>query len=773
MKGLLKDEVQYRIDNGLSNNTNIKYTRTTKEIVRSNIITLFNILNISLFILVLTTGSIQNATFIGTIIFNTIIAIYQEIKAKKILDNIKVTNQDKVVVIRDGEKKEINKEDIVLDDIIYLTSGDSVVVDTKVVKAMNIEVDESVVTGESDAIEKKKDDKIISGSIVTSGSAYVKVVSLGKDSYAGKLVREASNVKDDSSYLQRTINSILKIVTILIIPVGVLLFISQYFSSGQTYSEAILSTVAGIIGMIPEGLVLLTSIALTAGVIKMTRRNVIIQKLHGIEILACTDTLCLDKTGTITDGTMTVIDTIVLNKNINFDEIIANINTENQSNITDIALKKKFGVKDTLKVEERTPFSSAKKCSITKINGINYYLGALEYITDKKSTDYKELSGYIEQGCRILTLAREDKNIKVEGFIIIKDNVRDSAKETLKYFKENGVDIKIISGDDPLTVSNIMRGLDFEGYDKYILGSDLPNDYEELVEVVKDIKIFGRMTPNQKQKVIKALKEDGTVSMIGDGVNDILALKEADCGIALASGVSAARSASEVVLTTSDFSVLPDIVLEGRRVINNIERVASMYLIKTTYSFLLSLLSIVLAYEYPFYPIQLSLISAFCVGIPSFFLALEPNYEKTGRNFLVKVFHNALPNGITVVLNIFIIIMICSIFNLNFEDYRLVVVSVTGFITLRLLYTICKPLNLWRKMLLIFCSISFFELLILLPDLFLVTKFGIVSIIFILILAFIDTYIIDFLEELYDKIILWLKGIRNEKREEKEKNKLA
>lgn len=773
MKGLSKDEVQYRIDSGLSNNTNIKYTRSTKEIVRSNIITLFNILNISLFILVLTTGSIQNATFIGTIIFNTIIAIYQEIKAKKILDNIKVTNQDKVVVIRDGEKKEISKEEIVLDDIIYLTSGDSVVVDTKVVKPFNIEVDESVVTGESDAIEKKKDDKIISGSIVTSGSAYVKVVSLGKDSYAGKLVREASSVKDDSSYLQRTINSILKIVTFLIVPVGVLLFISQYFSSGQTYSEAILSTVAGIIGMIPEGLVLLTSIALTAGVIKMTRKNVIIQKLHGIEILACTDTLCLDKTGTITDGTMTVIDTIVLNKNINFDEIIANINTENQSNITDIALKKKFGVKDTLKVEERTPFSSAKKCSITKINGINYYLGALEYITDKKSTDYKELSKYIEGGCRVLTLAKEDKEIKVEGFIIIKDNVRDSAKETLKYFKENGVDIKIISGDDPLTVSNIMRGLDFDGYDKYILGSDLPNDYEELVEVVKDIKIFGRMTPNQKQKVIKALKEDGTVSMIGDGVNDILALKEADCGIALASGVSAARSASEVVLTTSDFSVLPDIVLEGRRVINNIERVASMYLIKTTYSFLLSLLSIILAYEYPFYPIQLSLISAFCVGIPSFFLALEPNYEKTGRNFLVKVFHNALPNGITVVLNIFIIIMICSIFNLNFEDYRLVIVSVTGFITLRLLYTICKPLNLWRKMLLIFCSISFFELLILLPDLFLVTKFGIVSIIFISVLAFIDTYIIDFLEELYDKMILWVKGIRNEKREEKEKNKLA
>lgn len=772
MEGLTKQEVEYRKSNGLSNEEKVKYTRTTKEIVLSNTITLFNILNISLVVLVLLTGSIQNATFIGTAVFNTIIAIYQELKAKRTLDNIKVTNQEKVIVVRDNKKEEINKEEIVLGDTIYLSSGDNVLTDLEVIKSSSLEVDESIITGESIAIQKKKDDKILSGSIVTSGSAYARVISLGKDSYASSLVKDASMVKDNTSYLQNTINIILKIITFIIIPVGILLFISQYFTSGQTYKEAILSTVAGIIGMIPEGLVLLTSIALTAGVVKMAKKKVLIQKIHGIEILSCTDILCLDKTGTITDGTMEVVDTIVLNNKVNIEEIIANINTEEANNATDIALKKKYGIKNNLNVTNRIAFSSSKKCSITDIDNTKYYLGALEYITDKKITDYEELTKYILKGYRIITLAREVDKIEVLAFIILKDNVRKSAKDTLNYFKNQDVEVKIISGDNPISVSNILRQLDFEGYDRFIEGSNLPKDYNELVKVVKDITIFGRMTPSQKQMVIKALKENNTVSMIGDGVNDILALKEADCGIALGSGVQSAKSVSEVVLTNNDFSVLPDIVNEGRRVVNNIERVASMYLIKTTYSLLLSLASIILSYEYPFYPIQLSLISAICVGIPSFFLALEPNYNKVGRDFIINVFRNALPNGIMVMLNIFIIIMICSIFGLDFDNYRLVVVSLTGLITLRLLYTICKPLNLWRKILLVFCSISFFELLILLPDLFLVSKFGIVSIIFILTLGFIDTYVIDFLRDLYDKIINKVRKLKYERKKKKE-NKLS
>ena len=768
MEGLTKLEVEYRKNNGLVNNETTTYTRSFKEIVISNTITLFNILNIALAVLVLTTGSIQNVTFVGTIIFNTLIAIYQEYKAKRILDNIKVTNQDKIIVVRDGKKEVITKEEIVMDDVIYLASGDSIVVDMVVLESNSLEVDESVITGESDAIEKKKDDKIISGSIVTSGSCYAKVISIGKNNYANNLIKEATSIKDNSSYLQGVINKILKIVTIIIIPMTILLFISQYFYSNQSYNEAILSTVAGVIGMIPEGLVLLTSIALTAGVIKMAKKNVIIQRLNGIEVLSCTDVLCLDKTGTITDGTMEVLDTVVLDKRININDIISNICTEDGNNSTDIALKNKFGVKTNLNVTKRVAFSSAKKCSITTIDDVKYYLGALEYITDKKIKDYEDILGeYLDKGYRILTLAREKDKLAVVAFIIIKDNIRESAKETLTYFRDNGVEVKVISGDNPITVSNLLKGLNFPSYDKYIEGADLPKDYEELRKVARETSIFGRMTPTQKQMVIKALKEDNTVTMIGDGVNDILALKEANCGIALASGINAAKSVSEVVLTTSDFSVLPNIVDEGRRVVNNIERVASMYLIKTTYSFLLCLLSIVLSHEYPFYPIQLSLISAFCVGIPSFFLALEPNYSKVGKDFIAKVFRNALPNGITVVLNIFIIIMFCTIFNKSFEDYRLVVVAITGFVTLRLLYTICKPLNLWRKILLVFCSISFFELLILLPDLFLVSKFGIVSIAFIVALAFVDIYIIDFLQEIYDSVLLKVRGWKNEKEKRK------
>ena len=769
MEGLNRQEVEYRENNGLSNEEKVKYTRTAKQIILSNTITLFNILNISLVVLVLTTGSLQNALFAGTMIFNTIIAIYQEFKSKRILEKLKVTEQDTVTVIREGKKEEIPKEKIVIDDIIYLSSGDSALVDMEVIKSSSLEVDESVITGESDAIIKRKNDKIMSGSIVTSGTAYAKVISVGKDNYASNLIKEATSINDNSSYLQSTINKILKIITFLIVPVGILLFISQYFSSGQSYNEAILSTVAGIIGMIPEGLVLLTSIALTAGVVKMAKKNVVIERLHGIEILSCVDVLCLDKTGTITDGTMEVVDLIKLTEKEDIENIIANINTEEANNSTDKALKKKYGVKDSLKVEERIPFSSAKKCSTTIINGTKYYLGALEYITEQSIGDYEVLDKYVKKGYRIITLAKEKNTLEILAFVIIKDNIRPTAGDTLRYFKEQSVEIKIISGDNPSTVSNILKQLDFEGYDRYIEGKDLPNDYNELQKVVKDKTIFGRMTPIQKQMVIKALKEENTVGMIGDGVNDILALKEADCGIALGSGVSAARSVSDVVLKTDDFAVLPSIVNEGRRVVNNIERVASMYLIKTTYSFLLCLLSIGLSHEYPFYPIQLSLISATCVGIPSFFLALEPNYNKVGKDFLMKVFKNAVPNGITVVLNIFIIIMFCSIFNKSFESYRLVVVTLTGFITLRLLYTICKPLNLWRKILLIFCSISFFELLILLPDLFLVSKFDIVSIIFIATLAFIDTYIIDFLSELFEKIVIKIREVKNGKKKKESK----
>lgn len=758
MDGLNRKDIEYRVNNGLVNNENIKNSRTLKEIILTNTITLFNFIHLVLFVLVLTTGSIENATFVVSILFNTIIGIYQEIKAKIIVDKLKIVSTDKVTVIRDGKKEEILPTEIVLDDLLYLKAGDNLAVDARLIHSDNLEVDESIITGESDVILKKENDKLISGSIITAGDGYAKVVSINRDTYANKLIKEASKEVDDSSYLMKNINTILKVVTVLIIPVGILLFITQFFYSNQTYSESILSSVAGIIGMIPDGLVLLTSISLTVGVIKMASKKVIIQRLSGIELLACVDTLCLDKTGTITDGSMEVKDVIYLdNDKDKINNIMANM-VEKEGNATNIALYNYFKKTDEMKVINKVPFSSARKYSLTEFDEGIYAIGACEFITNKSVDDYDDITLYVNGGYRIITLVKckdkfdKDKN-KIMAFIIVKDNIRKSAKETLNYFKEQDVNIKIISGDNPKTVSNLLRQLEIEDYDKYISGNDLPTDYNELVKIVNNYKIFGRVTPQQKRSIVEALKATGTIGYIGDGVNDILALKEADCGIALASGISAARSVSEVVLTDSDFAILPNIVNEGRRVVNNIERVASMYLIKTTYSFLISVLCIILNHEYPFYPIQLSLISAICVGIPSFFLAIEPNYKKVKKGFLVKVFRNALPSGICVFINVFFLMMISYIFSIDFDILRIVVVSTTGFLSLRLLYNISQPLSLVRKILVYSCFVTFYVLLIIFNKFLLVNNIKFISFVFIALLIFADIYISEFLEEAYDYVV--------------------
>ena len=756
LDGLNKQEIDYRINNNLINNEDIKNSRSIKTIFLTNIITLFNFIHIALLVLVLTTGAIANTTFIFAIIFNTIISIYQEIKAKRIIDKLKLTTNTKITVIREGKKVDINTDEILLDDLMYLKQGDTLPVDAKIIKTNSLEVDESIITGETNLINKKADDLLISGSIIVSGNVYAKATSINRNTYANKLISEASKIKDDSSYLMNCINTILKVVTILIIPVGILLFITQYYHSGQTYIESILGAVAGIIGMIPDGLVLLTSISLTVGVIKMAKDKVIIQKLSGIELLACVDILCLDKTGTLTTGELEVIKVIKQDEAIDIDKIIPGMIDET-GNMTDKALYNYFKTDNALEIIKKTPFSSLRKYSITQFKEGTYALGAIEYITNNKITDFEVLKKYLDKGYRILTLVKCNKefdkeNNKIIGFIILKDTIRLNAKDTLNYFKEQKVNIKIISGDNPITVSNILKQLEMEDYDKYISGIDLPEDYNKLKEIVNDYIIFGRVTPEQKKLIVKALREKNTVGYIGDGVNDILALKESDCGIALASGISAARSVSEVVLTNSDFSVLPKIVNEGRRVINNIQRVASMYLIKTVYSFLISLVCIILSYEYPFYPIQLSLISAICVGIPSFFLAIEPNYTKIEKNFLLNVFRNALPSAICVWLNILFLIMISYLFKIDFEIFRFTIVAVTGYLNLRLLYNISKPLTLIRKILVYICSITFYVLLIIYRKLLLVNNINILTIIFIIIIIASNHYITNFLEEIYDKI---------------------
>jgi len=501
----------------------------------------------------------------------------------------------------------------------------------------------------------------------------------------------------------------------------------------------------------------------------MANEKVIIQKLNGIELLACIDILCLDKTGTITDGTMEVVDIIKLNDNVNYEELISNMLID-PINATDKALINKFGQNSNLEIIERLPFSSSRKYSKVKFKTGEYALGALEYITTKNIQEFQSLNEYLDKGYRIITLVQcrsefKKENNLVLGFIILKDNIRKNAQKTIEYFKEQDVEIKVISGDDPITVCNLLKQISFPDCDKYISGTKLPEDYVSLKEIVCKYKVFGRVTPYQKQQIIKALKETSTVGMIGDGVNDILALKEADCGIALASGISAARSVSEVVLTNSDFGLLPKIVNEGRRVINNIERVSSMYLIKTTYSFIISLLCIFFGHEYPFFPIQLTLIGVVCVGIPSFFLALEPNYKKVKKGFLLKVFRNALPSGLCVSLNVFLIIILTYIFKFDYEFFRVVIVAATGYLNLRLLYKVSIPLTTMRKILLSVCIISFYSLLFIFTDFLLIKEYNLISFLLIGTFIFANNYITDFFEIIYDKTaeILSRRSIKNEK----------
>ena len=506
MDGLNRQEIDYRINNNLINNENIKNSRSIKTIIISNLLTLFNLIHIILFVLVLTTGSFENATFMGAICFNIIISIYQEIKAKIIIDKLKIGTESKITVKREGKQLEIIPSEILIDDILILKQGDNLPVDAIILKSSNLEVDESIITGESDAIIKKENDKIMSGSIIISGSGYAKVTSINHDTYANNLIKEASKTKDDSSYLMNSINSILKLVTILIIPIGILLFITQFYYSNQTYQESVLSSVAGVIGMIPDGLVLLTSISLTVGVIKMASKKVIIQKLSGIELLACVDILCLDKTGTITDGSMDVVDIINLDKRININNIICGMITP-EGNATDKAINKYYNNQETtLKEVSRTPFSSSRKYAKVEFTTGTYAIGALEYLTNEKIEQYQEIEKYLKQGYRIITLVDCNKefnknNNKVLGFIILKDNIRNSAKETLEYFKKQNVKVKIISGDNPITVSNLLKQLNIEDYDKYVSGQDLPDEYSELKKIVNNYVIFGRVTPYQKQTI--------------------------------------------------------------------------------------------------------------------------------------------------------------------------------------------------------------------------------------------------------------------------------
>ena len=705
--GLSQEEVEARIKEGKVNHDTSTPTKSIKRIFAENIFTLFNFTNIILAIAVFLVGSYKNLLFLIIIYTNAAISIIQEIKSKKAIDKLSVLAQVKVNALRDGNVKEIAVDEIVTDDVLLIETGDQIVTDSVVLDG-SIEVNEAFITGESDSVYKTKGDTVLSGSFVVSGNCKAEVIHVGEDNYTSKISSGVKHLKEPNSEIMRSLNKIVKVVSIAIVPISILLFLHQYNLDGNSIKYAVVNTVAAVIGMIPEGLILLTSTVLAVSVIKLSKRRVLVQELHCIESLARVDTLCLDKTGTITEGKMKATDVVEISKTKSeLEGILSEIGAALEDNNSTInAIREKYTKKATWTVKAQIPFSSQKKWS-----GVNfgthgsYVMGAPEFVLKDLYCDYKDIVEKYSEDYRVVVLAHSDsdfqdrelpKGLEVLGLVLISDAVRKDAMKTMQYFKKQGVDIKIISGDSPLTVAKVAREVGLENHDKYIDMQEVTTD-EELEKAAKEYTIFGRVTPIQKKELIKALKKQGhTVAMTGDGVNDVLALKEADCSIAMASGSDATRNISELVLLDSDFSAMPRIVEEGRRTINNIERSATLFLSKTIYSSILALFFLVASMPYPYMPIQLTLISVVTIGIPSFVLALEPNKERVKGNFLKNVISKALGTAVTDVICIIVTVALCSRLNIRPEVYSSICVLVTGFIGMMLLSNLCKPLDIFK-----------------------------------------------------------------------------
>ena len=724
IKGLSSADVAERIKQGKVNYVDEPKTKTIKEIITSNIFTYFNYLNVILAGLVIFSGlisgrllySLKNCLFVGVIFTNTIISIIEEILAKKTIDKLNVISEAKIKVVREGTEKDLPREKLVIDDICKYTIGNQVVTDVVVIDG-KVEVNESFITGESKSIVKEKGDQILSGSFIVSGSCYAKVEHIGKDNYISKITNEAKYVKTTNSIIYNSFDKMLKILSICLIPIGILFFINQMIVTSYEISDSIMSTVSALIGMIPEGLVLLTSSAMAVSTIRLKKFDVLVQDLYSIENLARVDVICLDKTGTITTGNMTM-DKIVPEKGVEEEEIkhiLGNyINALEDNSATMNAIKDKIEALDDMKIEDTLPFSSIRKYGGMKSGKKCYYLGSPENLLQKVGKYVKEY----EEEYRVLALTESNNkfenitNVKVLGYILIHDEIKENAKKTLTYFKNEGVDVKIISGDNEKTVSSIAEKVGLTNI-KAIDFSQVED--EEIPKIVEEYNIFGRVKPDQKKKIVIALQEKGHfVAMTGDGVNDTLALKTADCSIAMASGSDAAKNVSQFVLLDSNIDDLPFILKEGRRSINNIERSSTLLLNKTIFTIILILVCIFLSSEYFFIPIQLTLITSCTISIPSFILALEKNNDLVKGNFLQKVFLKSFPSALTVVFNVVIIKLFERQFGLDPDlctTLTVFLTATTGFIFLN---SICKPYT-WTRglmfgvLLAVFIYCAFFQ----------------------------------------------------------------
>ncbi|AYF54656.1 carbonate dehydratase [Clostridium novyi] len=711
IRGLTNDEVVQRVSEGKVNNIPKVPSRTFKQILRANLFTSYNLLNAILAIAVLIAGSPKNAIFAGVIIVNTLIGIFQEIRAKTILERLSVVNRKSVNVLREGKIKNIDVEQVVLDDIILLKSGEQILVDCIMIDKDEIEVDESLITGEADAILKKAGDMLLSGSFVGSGSAYTKVVGVGKDTYAAKLADEARKFKLINSKLQISINKIFKVIIGLVLPIGILLISTQLFYVKKSWQDALIGSVSGIVGMVPEGLVLLTSATFVVAIIRLSKWDTLIQELPATEVLARVDVLCLDKTGTITKGDLKLSGVNVVGRKSKREvELIlsAIAYSFKSNNQTQKALIEKYNCNPNLEVKGKIPFSSKRKWSAVEFKDKGMWiLGAPEMILKEKYKDISlEVEKAAEDGKRVLLLANfKGKNLdeKLDGeiekvaLVFMEDIIRDNAIRTISYFNNENVTLKIISGDNPVTVSSIAKRVGIKNANKYIDARNLPEDEEELSKVVEDTYIFGRVSPHQKKSIIKALRKNKhTVAMTGDGVNDVLALKEADCGIAMANGSDATKAVAQLVLMKSDFQALPYVVLEGRRLINNLEKVSELFISKTVYFMILSIIFAVLLRPFPIIPIQLTLVGSISIGIPSFFLALSPNKDIIKGDFLNRVLRFSIPNGILIGISTIVMFLFGYNQGLSLEQCRTLALIIFGILSLFVLLKVSRPLNLYR-----------------------------------------------------------------------------
>lgn len=733
-QGLSEEQVEERHENGWGNVEVAPPDLTTREIVHKNVFTYFNLIFLILAILLCVAGSFRNLTFLPVIVCNTFIGIIQEIRAKKVLEKLTMLNAPHADVVRDGRVRQVEATDLVIDDIVIFGSGNQICADA-VVEEGEVQVNESLLTGEPDEITKRRGDALMSGSFVVSGKCRARLTQVGADSYISKLTLEAKAVQQgEQSEMIRSLDKLVKAVGIGLIPIGIILFVQSFWFNGEGFRESIVSMVAAVIGMIPEGLYLLASVALVVSTIRLASKKVLLHDMKSIETLARVDVLCVDKTGTITEEGMEVKKMV---KAKGYDsETMPSLRpligdfarAMDGDNGTMRAVKEYFKKNTNTAAVKVVPFSSSVKYSGVAFEDASYVMGAPEFVLRE---DYPKYQGKVElltsRGYRVLVFGKYDGELeggplagKVTpyAYVLLVNRVRKEAPATFRYFAEQGVEIKVISGDNPLTVSATAKQAKIQGADKFVDAGTLKTE-EDIEKAAEEYTVFGRVVPEQKRQIIQALKKKGhTVAMTGDGVNDVLALKDADCSVAMASGSDAAVQASQVVLLESDFSRMPEVVMEGRRVVNNIQRSASLFLVKNIFSFLLSIYSVVFMITYPLEPSQISLISMFTIGIPAFFLALQPNKERIQGHFLTNVFLKALPAGITDVVAVGALVAFAEVFDVAPGDVATASTMLLAIVGFMILFQICKPMNALRAIVWIGCVIGLLCCSIFLPDLF-------------------------------------------------------